>query len=113
MDEDMPSEDRYLLYADIHSHNSMAATFSSEDDKDEKATRLYVVVGKLDQFYPCISARISCGGSYLEVDPSDVIEGIGEAFPEAWLKQIDRQRVNVCCGKETVGSEDMIGAMLL
>lgn len=113
MDEDMPSEDRYLLYADIHSHNSMAATFSSEDDKDEKATRLYVVVGKLDQFYPRISARISCGGSYLEVDPSDVIEGIGEAFPEAWLKQIDRQRINVCCGKETVGSEDMIGAMLL
>ena len=57
-------EDRYIHYADIHSHNSMAAKFSSADNEDEKATRLYFVVGHLDQFYPSITARISCGGVF-------------------------------------------------
>ena len=62
-------EDRYIHYADIHSHNSMAAKFSYIDDEDEKATRLYFVVGHLDRFYPSIAARISCGGVYQNIDP--------------------------------------------
>lgn len=84
-------EDRYIHYADIHSHNSMAAKFSSTDNEDEKATRLYFVVGHLDQFYPSITARISCGGVFQEIDPSLVLEGVGEEFPHEWLDQVE------CC----------------
>ena len=58
-DEDLPDDTRYLYYADIHSHNSMKAVFSAIDDMDERGTRLYLVIGRLDQFFPEISARIS------------------------------------------------------
>lgn len=83
-------EDRYLLYADVHSHNSMPAKFSPVDDKDEKATRLYVVIGDLNRFFPSITARVSCGGTYLEIDPHLVMEGIGEEFPKEWLTKVER-----------------------
>lgn len=83
-------EERYIHYADIHSHNSMAAKFSHTDDQDEKATRLYFVVGHLERFYPSITARMSCGGKYHEIDPSLVLEGIGEEFPADWLEQVER-----------------------
>ncbi len=61
--------------------NSMAAKFSYTDDEDEKATRIYFVVGHLDRFYPTITARMSCGGTYQEIDPSQVLEGVGDDFP--------------------------------
>ncbi len=83
-------EDRYLLYADVHSHNSMPAKFSPVDDKDEKATRLYVVIGDLNKFFPSITARVSCGGTYMEIDPHLVVESVGEEFPAGWLDQIKR-----------------------
>ena len=89
-------EERYLHYADIHSHNSMAAEFSSIDDADERATRLYIVIGRLDKFYPDVTARVSCGGTYLPIDPHLVMEGIGEDFPTEWLEQVER----VSCGGE-------------
>lgn len=83
-------EERYLHYADIHSHNSMAAKFSPTDDADERATRLYIVMGRLDKFYPDIAARVSCGGTYLQIDPHLVLEGVGEEFPPEWLDQVER-----------------------
>lgn len=77
-------EERYLHYADIHSHNSMAAKFSPVDDQDERATRLYIVLGRLDKFFPTISVRMSCGGAFVALDPASVLESVGEAFPAAW-----------------------------
>ena len=91
MVENSLSEDRYLLYADVHSHNSMEARFSPVDDKDEKATRLYLVIGKLDRFFPEVTARVSCGGTYLEIDPNLVIAPVGEKFPTAWLDQVTHE----------------------
>ena len=88
-------EERYLHYADIHSHNSMAAKFSTIDDADDRATRLYMVIGRLDRFYPDVSARVSCGGTYLPIDPYLVMEGIGEEFPAEWLDQVE----HVSCGQ--------------
>ena len=81
-------EERYLHYMDIHSHNSMAAKFSPVDDQDERATRLYTVLGRLDQFLPEITVRMSCGGTYCELDPALVFEGLGEAFPREWRDNV-------------------------
>jgi hypothetical protein len=67
-------EDRYVYVADIHSHNSMPAVFSKMDDDDERATRVYVVVGLLDQNKPAISARVSVGGRYVPIDAGLVID---------------------------------------
>ena len=80
--------ERYLHYMDIHSHNRMRAFFSPVDDNDEKATRLYTVIGRLDQYMPEIKTRISNGGKFHEIDPGEVFEYIGRPFPEEWLEKV-------------------------
>jgi hypothetical protein len=80
--------DRYIHYMDIHSHNSMRAFFSSVDDADEKATRLYTVIGRLDKFFPEIRTRISNGGKFHEIDPSEVFEYIARPYPDDWTDKI-------------------------
>lgn len=87
---DCPYEDeeRYICYADIHSHNSMEAFFSGKDDRDERGTGLYFVVGELDRFFPHIKARISCGGAFVEIDPAVVIEGLEQDFPQEWAQRV-------------------------
>ncbi len=80
---------RYVHVMDIHSHNNMPAQFSAIDDQDEKATRLYAVIGRLDQYWPAISVRLSNGGKYMDVPPRTVFAGYGQpSFPGEWEKNI-------------------------
>ena len=41
--EALQDSDRYIHYADLHSHNQMPAVFSKTDDHDERPTRVYMV----------------------------------------------------------------------
>ena len=77
---------RFIHYMDIHSHNNMNAFFSRTDDRDEKAARVYAVVGRISSFFPEIKVRIANSRSFVEIDPSVVFEGIVAAgdFPEEW-----------------------------
>jgi len=59
---------------EIHSHNNMRAFFSSTDDGDEKASRLYGVVGMMDEEFPHASFRMSVAGKYKYLDISDVFD---------------------------------------
>lgn len=95
---DCPYDDdsRYIRYADIHSHNSMDPFFSPEDNWDERGTGLYFVMGHLERFFPELKARISCEGSFVEIDPAEVIDWPASTFPEEWSK-------NVVCEKERAG----------
>jgi hypothetical protein len=81
--------ERYIHYMDIHSHNSMKAFFSSIDDKYEKATRLYTVIGRLDRYFPEIKTRISNGGKYHEIDPEEVFDYIDLPFPKEWKDRVN------------------------
>ncbi len=83
-----PDWNNLLHYADIHSHNSMAARFSEIDDEDEKANRLYLVMGRLDQYFPEVSARICNGGTFLSLYPGDVLEGVPREFPSWWSNRV-------------------------
>lgn len=94
--------DRYLHYMDIHSHNLMPAKFSARDDWDEKATRLYTVIGRLDQYLPEISVRMSCGGRHLPIDPNEVFEPFHESYPDEWH---DRLSFSDAAPKEPAASE--------
>lgn len=76
--------DRYIHYMDIHSHNTMRAFFSEVDDRDEKATRLYTVIGRLNERNPEIKTRISNGGKFLNIDPAQVFEIADLSFPKEW-----------------------------
>jgi hypothetical protein len=69
---------------DIHSHNRMKAFFSGIDDKDERATRLYTVIGRLDKYFPDIKTRISNGGKFHDIDPIEVLEFVDSSFPLKW-----------------------------
>ena len=66
----------------------MPAKFSAIDDQDEQATRVYIVLGKLDQFFPEITVRMSCGGTFCELDPAQIFEGLGEVFPREWRNNV-------------------------
>lgn len=88
LNRDALPEERYLHYIDIHSHNSMEAKFSPVDDEDERATRIYIVVGRLDKFFPDITVRMSCGGTYLTLPPGCVLESFGAVFPQEWRTQV-------------------------
>lgn len=83
-------EERFIHYADIHSHNSMEAKFSPVDNADEQATRIYAVVGRLDKFFPDLTVRMSCGGNFLELDPNLIFEGMDTEFPQKWQKNVQR-----------------------
>lgn len=86
VDTNLPDidEDKFLLVMEVHSHNTMSAVFSKTDDKDEIATRLYTVIGRLNKVFPDITTRISVGGKHLVIDPSVIFDGIGGEFPEKW-----------------------------
>ena len=82
------AEERYVHFMDIHSHNSMKAFFSPIDDRDEKATRLYTVIGRLDQYFPDVKTRISNGGKFQEIDPAEVFELVARPFPDEWKSKV-------------------------
>lgn len=94
MENNTLPEDRYLHYADVHSHNSMEAKFSRIDDRDERPTGLYIVLGRLNGFYPEISVRISCGGVFQAIDPSLVLESVGAEFPTEWRDRVTKAANN-------------------
>lgn len=52
---------------DIHSHNSMGAFFSHQDNKDEQGFRFYCVLGKLDTDTPEIICRVGVFGFFMNV----------------------------------------------
>ena len=88
-DEKLQDSDRYIHYADLHSHNWMPAVFSGTDDRDERANRVYLVAGRLDRYFPEISARVCNGGRFLPIEPVLVLERPPMAqFPAQWLEQI-------------------------
>ena len=88
MEEEYPEHLIHVM--DIHSHNTMVAKFSAIDDNDEKATRLYAVMGRLDKVLPEITVRASCGGEFIPLDPADVFETKLRSFPhpDIWDRQI-------------------------
>jgi len=82
------SDARYIHYMDIHSHNSMRAFFSAIDDADEKATRLYTVIGRLDKYFPDIKTRLSNGGKFWPINTAEVFELVSQQFPSKWKDNV-------------------------
>lgn len=78
--EPLPEDDRYLLYAEIHSHHRMPAFFSAQDDKAERKFGLYGVVGRVDREKPEALFRYACGPYFRPVRAEDLFE----PAPELW-----------------------------
>lgn len=93
MEEEYPEHLIHVM--DIHSHNTMPAEFSSIDDEDEKPTRLYAVMGRLDKILPDITVRASCGGKFIPIEPADVfdISSTSLSHPKIWDKKIELSKL--------------------
>lgn len=88
LEEEYPEHLIHVM--DIHSHNTMPARFSTIDNEDEKATRLYAVAGRFDLGFPEITVRASCGGQFIPLNLTDVFDINFKAYPypELWDKQL-------------------------
>ena len=83
-----PDPARVLHVMDVHSHNTMSAQFSKVDDRDEQATRLYMVIGRLDRYYPEIRCRFACGGRHVEIPAEQICERVDVPFAPEWLQAV-------------------------
>ncbi|MCI8538263.1 MAG: hypothetical protein HFF18_06315 [Oscillospiraceae bacterium] len=89
LDDAFLNDERYLHYADLHSHNDMRARFSRTDDRDERANRVYMVAGRLDRCYPELAVRVCNGGHFCPIPQALVLEPAPMAdFPSEWLDRI-------------------------
>ena len=87
--EEPLDSDRYIHYADLHSHNDMDARFSAVDDRDERANRIYMVVGHLENYFPELTVRICNGGTHWLIPADTVLEPLPtQVFPHKWLERI-------------------------
>lgn len=66
-------EYRKTLVMDLHSHGSLPAFFSAQDNRDEKGTRLFLVAGNLGG-KPQICIRAGIIGRFTELAYEDIFE---------------------------------------
>jgi PRTRC genetic system protein A len=95
-------------FLDVHSHNTMAPFFSTDDDRDETGFRIFAVFGLLDK-QPCVTARIGIYGYYWHLNAGNVFvlpdglqdavrvmlaqAGMEPAEMEGWNELADASRV--------------------
>jgi len=91
---------------DIHSHNTMRAKFSETDDNDEKVTRLYGVIGRLDKEIPDMELRASNGGKFINLKFNEIFD-IDATYPESWADEINHSIAEAICEAENseIGDE--------
>ena len=59
---------------DLHSHGHMQASFSGQDDRDEKGLKLYGVIGNLNAT-PVVKLRVGVYGYFKSLEWKDVFDG--------------------------------------
>lgn len=75
--------DRNLIQvAQIHSHNTMPAVFSSVDNADENMPLLYGVIGRLNENKPQFALRAGFNGLFCDVAPEIIFEDFNG---EEWM----------------------------
>lgn len=89
--EQMAYDENKIKVMEIHSHNTMDAYFSAQDDRSEQAPILYAVVGKVLDFFPQIQVRTCLDGEYLMIDPHTIFDSpynvsLHSHFPQVTVK---------------------------
>ena len=100
--EKFETDPRYILALEVHSHNTMNGYFSGIDDRDEKADRVYMVIGTLNNKTPSFSLRAGGDLGRIEKMNLDKVFTISteeftkldeipvEKFPIKWLAMIKK-----------------------
>jgi PRTRC genetic system protein A len=86
-------EKQHVLVLEVHSHNSMGAFWSGTDNGDEKAERIYMVIGKVQDRAPEVKLRAGLAGFYMPLELEQVFETpSGPEVPQSWLDQVETPR---------------------
>lgn len=94
-DKDLQNNEKYIWVLDIHSHNSMGAFFSGGDDRDEKSTRIFGVMGQLNKDAFESKWRAGCNGFYYNLEQGDLWDSTTTdvfAVPDTDLEKIKHYR---------------------
>lgn len=67
------------IVADLHSHGGFSAFFSSVDNRDEKGTSLFGVIGNINTNKPTTVWRAGCHGTFKNLDDLHCLFGKGNA----------------------------------
>lgn len=84
-----------VLVLDTHSHGSMDAFFSSEDNEDDKARVSFTgVFGKLNSPYHVSVFRFNCNGLKKKMTIKDLFEGSETSWdiPQEWLDKVQEDK---------------------
>lgn len=84
----MTYDENSVKIMEIHSHNTMDAYFSAQDDYSEQAPILYAVVGRVLDFFPQIQVRTCLDGEYLMIDPHSVFDSPMESSTNLDFPQV-------------------------
>lgn len=98
--KELSLNNNYILVMDIHSHNLMPAFFSTIDDKDEKETRFYGVIGALHRSKPEYEFRMGVRGQFKTVELFELFDKNitsikKDTFPKEWLDQIKISKISL------------------
>ena len=86
-------EQTHMLVMDIHSHNTMSAFFSGTDDNDEKETRIFGVIGNIEELMPEMKFRAGSGEGKIEDLKLEDIFDLDSKFPEEWKEKVKKEAV--------------------
>lgn len=80
-------EDNPASVVDLHSHNTMDAFFSPQDNRDQQGLRLYCVIGRVDTAQPELACRVGVYGHFMDVPMGDVFEtGVDTPIIDTWKR---------------------------
>lgn len=101
---DYENDSNKILVMDIHSHDTMGAFFSGTDDRDEKQTRVYGVIGKVTSpemlmkfrysFEGIVFKEISkeevfdCSCEELSFNQNITLDELLTLFPSEWMEKV-------------------------
>lgn len=72
--EELQNDSNVIWVMDTHSHNTMNAFFSGGDNADEKSTRIFGVLGKLNTDNWESKWRAGCNGQYVDLSMEDILD---------------------------------------
>jgi hypothetical protein len=86
--------EQHVWVMTAHSHPTFAGSFSGIDDKDEKDTRLFMVVGQILKNPQDVAIRTAVNGKYVTLGFNDVftspIDEIGDT-PQEWVDKCSKR----------------------
>lgn len=93
---DNTDRDRYIFVFECHSHNTMPAFFSPTDNKDEKSTRFFGVMGKIEDVIIEEKYRTFVLDKEILLSKESIFDFVDDeqniSFPVEWKDNVEKEK---------------------